>query len=761
MDESTWCPRVFAARGCEDDREWQQIRRRADVTVRDELTSQLVELAAIRRPERTLDVSAAARVVRDLLDERGCGVTDGGQDAYGCWVYYPWSATLVRCLAPDDFHAVRTNRNQLKILPVEQHRLRQARMAIAGLSVGFAAAVTLVLEGIGGRFALADFDTLGLSNLNRLAASLPDLGVNKALLAARRLFELDPFLEIAVFSEGVTDGNLDAFLGATAHGPRLLIEECDDLYMKVRLRERARALGLPVLMDTSDGGMLDIERFDREPARPLLHGLVPNLSADRLRGLDVKDKVPIVLQILEADQLAPRTAASLVEVRQTLTSWPQLASSVALGAGLVTDAARRLLLGTLQASGRFRVDLERLVADPVTVVHEEIRTETAMIQTASTSTAQRPDREGSRVPGAVPLDDDMRFLIEHACLAPSGGNSQPWRFTVDGRRLIASVDPLRASTFLDHRGLAAYVALGAAAENVLIAATQRGLVLDYTVLDPVAPPVAGATTPRPVWQARIVGTGEPTVSEWFDYLPLRGTSRAHAPRDPLHVGALAALHRAATPGQLTWFDTEPQLEHLGTLHGRADRIRFLSETMHRELFAELRWSPEEAACTRDGLDVRTLALGPVDEAALRLLSHWPTLAVLKQIEGGRALLDLTRKAFVASSAVVVLRMPGDTPRDYVEGGRALQRLWLAATREGLSVHPQGTLVYLLKRLADAPDTFSEAEREELTAVAQAFHEVVPPDGGANIIVLRVGRAAATSVRSLRRPVESVVDVEVS
>lgn len=751
--ESPWRPRIFAARGCEDDREWQAIRQRADVTVCDELPAQLAELAAIRRPERTLDASAAARVVRELLDERGCAAADGGQAAYGCWVYYPWSTTLVRCLAPDDFRAVRTNRNQLKILPVEQDRLRQARVAIAGLSVGFAAAVTLVLEGIGGRFALADFDTLGLSNLNRLAASLPDLGVNKAVLAARRLYELDPFLEITVFSEGVTDSNLDAFLGASAPGPRLLVEECDDLYMKVRLRERARELGLPVLMDTSDGGMLDIERFDREPERPILHGLVPDLCADRLRGLDVKDKVPIVLQILEAGRLGPRTAASLVEVRQTLTSWPQLASSVALGAGLVTDAARRLLLGTLRESGRFRVDLERLISDTTTPTHQE----GSMTQTATSQALPASDHAPARPRGAAPLDDDMRFLIEHACLAPSGGNSQPWRFSVRGRTLIGSLDPRRASAFLDHAGLGSLVALGAAAENVLIAAQHRGLALEFTVLASATTPVLDTMDARPVWQARIIETTSPVPSEWFDYLPLRVTSRAHGPRDPLHVGALAALHRAAAPGQLTWFDTEAQLEHLGTLHGRADRLRFLSETMHRELFAELRWSPEEAACTRDGLDVRTLALGPVDEAALRLLSHWPTLSVLKEIEGGRALQDLTRKAFVASSAVVVLRMPGNTPRDYVEGGRALQRLWLAATREGVSVHPQGALVYLLKRLADAPDTFSPAEREELTAVARDFHALVPADGGANIMLLRVGRAASSSVRSLRLPIESVVD----
>ena len=55
-------------------------------------------------------------------------------------------------------------------------------------------------------------------------------------------------------------------------GLDLVIEECDSLDMKVRVREEARARGIPVLMETSDRGLFDVERFDVEPERPLFHG---------------------------------------------------------------------------------------------------------------------------------------------------------------------------------------------------------------------------------------------------------------------------------------------------------------------------------------------------------------------------------------------------------------------------------------------------------------------------------------------------------
>ncbi|MCQ4207926.1 hypothetical protein M4J07_005947, partial [Streptomyces longispororuber] len=48
-------------------------------------------------------------------------------------------------------------------------------------------------------------------------------------------------------------------------------------------------------------------------------------------------------------------------IGHTMSSWPQLASGVMLGGALVTDAARRILLGAPVPSGRYYADLEELV----------------------------------------------------------------------------------------------------------------------------------------------------------------------------------------------------------------------------------------------------------------------------------------------------------------------------------------------------------------------------------------------------------------
>jgi len=327
------------------------------------------------------------------------------------WVFYPWRRTLVSVLGPTSFRRLRLDRNRNKISSAEQARLSRLKIGVVGLSVGHAIAHTLALEGLCGELRLADFDTIELSNLNRIPASILDLGLNKAVVTARRIAEIDPYLPVTTFTTGLTEETMAPFLD----GLDLLIEECDSLDMKVRVREEARARGIAVLMDTSDRGLFDVERFDAEPDRPLFHGLLGAVDPRSLAGLSTRDKAPHVMRILQAPELSPRMAASMVEIDNTVTSWPQLGGDVALGAATVAAAVRRFGRGERLPSGRLRVDLENhldtLITQPGSV---------------DPSAGARPLALSEVEDLTFQIPQDPQDAMVHAIrLAPSGGNSQP------------------------------------------------------------------------------------------------------------------------------------------------------------------------------------------------------------------------------------------------------------------------------------------------------------------------------------------------
>ena len=277
---------------------------------------------------------------------------EGGKD-HGNWVFYPWLNTCVRVLDEWLFQQVRLSRNMHKISQEEQAVLQKKTVAIIGLSVGQSAAVTLAMEGTASTLRLADFDTLDLSNLNRLRAGVHQIGERKTRLAARAIVEINPYATIELFEEGATPENLKELL----FGADVLLEECDALPIKIMARLAAKQLGIPVIMDTSDRGMLDVERFDLEPNRQLFHGLAGEINEATIQSLTPQSALELMMAVVDYPSVSERLKSSYAEMGKTLVSWPQLASEVMAGGAHAAEATRRILLNQAMPSGRYYLEL--------------------------------------------------------------------------------------------------------------------------------------------------------------------------------------------------------------------------------------------------------------------------------------------------------------------------------------------------------------------------------------------------------------------
>ncbi|MGZ4098796.1 MAG: Rv1355c family protein [Bacteroidia bacterium] len=321
----------------------------------DQIQSQVAELLKCNHPQKIYTVSELDAAVAQHIGSK--------PEEYGVWIFYPWSNRLVHLLDEEEFVEVRTNRNQLKITREEKDLLLQKKIGVIGLSVGQSIALTLATERICGEIRIADFDTLDLSNLNRIRTGVHNLGLSKTVIVAREIAEMDPYLKVTCYNSGISKDNIDEFLLNNGKLD-ILVDECDDLLVKILCREKAKEKRVPVIMDTSDRGMLDVERFDLEPSRSILHGLIDHLDVNKVSEAKTnEEKIPFILAIIGIDTISERMKLSMKEVKKTITTWPQLASSVVLGGGLSADVCRRILLGTFHDSGRYFVDLEELIAN--------------------------------------------------------------------------------------------------------------------------------------------------------------------------------------------------------------------------------------------------------------------------------------------------------------------------------------------------------------------------------------------------------------
>jgi molybdopterin/thiamine biosynthesis adenylyltransferase len=128
----------------------------------------------------------------------------------------------------------------------EQQTLRGRTVAIAGMGgVGGVHLLTLARLGIG-NFHIADNDHFELANFNRqVGATMSTIGLSKIDVMASMALDINPELKIKKFNIGVTDENVDDFLG----GVDLYIDGLDFYVLDIRRKVFAHCseLNIPAL----------------------------------------------------------------------------------------------------------------------------------------------------------------------------------------------------------------------------------------------------------------------------------------------------------------------------------------------------------------------------------------------------------------------------------------------------------------------------------------------------------------------------------
>jgi len=245
----------------------------------------------------------------------------------------------------------------------EQMRYRNMCVGIAGLSVGSAILSAIVRSGGPKFLKIADFDSLEVSNLNRVNASVLDIGKSKAEVAARYVWELDPFAKLAVYKEGLAPENVQNFILGE---PKIdiFIDEMDSLDVKLYARAVCREHSIPVLMGTDCGekALIDVERYDMDPAYPFFHGRAGPITPEEVRELPYAKWLETVNKIIGIEYLAPRMQESIREIGASIAGVPQLGTTAALvGSGMAT-LVRRIANNEPVASARYVIDMEGVFA---------------------------------------------------------------------------------------------------------------------------------------------------------------------------------------------------------------------------------------------------------------------------------------------------------------------------------------------------------------------------------------------------------------
>lgn len=295
-------------------------------------------------------------------------------------------------------------------------------------------------------------------------------------------------------------------------------------------------------------------------------------------------------------------------------------------------------------------------------------------------------------PAPVPPGGDVRrWIVAHAILAPHSHNLQSWLVDLqqpgeimlycDHTRLLPETDPHSRQILMSQ---------GTFLELLHLAALQQGLraeidLFPHGEFDPRTPP-APPHTHHATARVRLVPDASVQPDPLFGQIFRRRTNRsAYDMRtpEPQAVQAIAAACTAPRLRTAFALPGDARLPEHRAIARDAWRVELVTPRTMLESLKVLRVGPREIAEHRDGLSVNAplprllAALGLFD----RSQAPGPDdMTVTQQVQDFNAKID-------ATPAFFAMVTEANDRATQVQAGRAYVRAQLAATAQGLSMHP--------------------------------------------------------------------------
>ena len=346
-------------------------------------------------------------------------------------------------------------------------------------------------------------------------------------------------------------------------------------------------------------------------------------------------------------------------------------------------------------------------------------------------------------------------ILDLARWAPSGDNTQPWRFEIAAdEHIVIHGNDTREWCLYDFNGHASHMAHGALLETLRIAATGEGLAASWSLRP-------GSSDKAPVFDVRLEARPGMAPDPLLPFIESRVVQRRPMRTTPLTAAQRQALSAAPGPGySISLFESSAERRQVAGFLWRSAYVRLTcpeAYPVHKEI---IEWR------TRFSKDrIPEQAVG-VDGATARLMewvmASWGRVQFFNKYLFGtiapRIQLDYIPARACAAHVLVKADVPARSLEDHVKGGVALQRVWLTAASVGLHLQPEMTPL-IFRWYARAGLTFSNVPKinEGALALADEFERIggFGPDQGLTFFC-RVGVSDAPRSRSLRKSVDELM-----
>jgi len=264
-------------------------------------------------------------------------------------------------------------------------------------------------------------------------------------------------------------------------------------------------------------------------------------------------------------------------------------------------------------------------------------------------------------------EESKLLIIKYAAKAPSGHNTQPWRFKTRNDTIYVLPDFTRALPVVDEDNHALYISLGCALENLIIAANQ----LNYETKIEIA-----GDEKRPHILVKLSEVPEAGKSGLFDYIGKRQVTRGKFKPEKVPNDLLNGLFEETEGVHVRLFLSEKETESLIPYIIEGNSRQFSNKEFVNELVNWIRFSEKEVMTKGDGIWSASMGL----PATGRFLGK----IIMKNFVSAGSEEKRLRRLIRASAGFALFMVEKNDPVHWIKLGQSFQRFGLLATKNNIS-----------------------------------------------------------------------------
>ena len=265
------------------------------------------------------------------------------------------------------------------------------------------------------------------------------------------------------------------------------------------------------------------------------------------------------------------------------------------------------------------------------------------------------------------MNTDFIQIAGYASKAPSGHNTQPWKFHITDKGISVIPNLEVALPFVDGNNRELFISLGCAVENIFVSAGHFGYGACMTE----------CSTERIM--VELSKTKSVVENPLFYQIEKRQTNRSiyNGKRVPAHV--LQQLQSIPKENSVRFHFAETGGSLADTITGyimKGNDIQMDDTAFKNELLLWMRFNRRQVESTHNGLSYQVFGDPPLPRILARpIVSRFLKPAVQNKSD---------KKKIASSSHLVVCTIKKNVPQEWVGLGRTLQRLLLEMTKAGVA-----------------------------------------------------------------------------